>query len=266
MKRKLVVVLVLAVVVASLSLSLSKVGYADAPSAAAANDVAVDVTINANGGVSIGGIDLATLGVLPLDPQVTAIAQRLQDAHLTVQGQQVELDVQQTPTVKIDWTPASRQTAANLALRYGVALSPDFLTRMENWISSSNVDLTVRFANEASKPAKIALTTPVQVDIAGNGQLTIEKLPLAAAVTQATVQTMEMGGKQATACWNKGKLTAKVDGADLPTITLNPEGVQVLNQALNLNLTSIKEPLLAARFGVDLSLAGAAHSSDSCTE
>lgn len=267
MKRKLLLVVALAIAVAWLSPALSKTGYAGAPAAAPANQATVDITINDAGGVSVGGIDLSSLGVMPLDAQVTAIAKRLDSAHLVVQDQAVMLDVQKTPTVKIDWSASSRQTVGNLAVRYGVQLSPDFLSRLEEWINSSNIDLTVRFANEASKPAQIALTKPVLVDIGANGQVTVEKLPLAAQVTQATVQLMMLGGKQATACWNKGKLTAAVDGAPLPTITLNPEGVQVLNQALNLNITNIKEPLLGSRFGADLSLPGGAHAADAtCPE
>jgi hypothetical protein len=64
-----------------------------------------------------------------------------------------------------------------------------------------------------------------------------------------------------------------VGGTDLPTITFNPEGVQVVNQALqldrmlNVNVTEIKEPLLASRFGVDVALPGGSHNANAaCTE
>lgn len=266
MRGKVLLVTALAISVVWLSLAVTKTGYAKPP-AAAANQATVDITINDTGGVSVGGIALNRLGVLPLDPQVTTIAQRLNSAHVIVQDQNVTLDVQQTPVLKIDWTPSSRTAAANLATRYGVQLSPDFITRLEEWISTSNLDVTVRYANELSKPAQIGLSKPVLVDIADNGQLTVEKIPLAAQIAPAAVQTIMMGGKQAIACWNKGTLSAKVDGAELPKVTITAAGIDVANQALNLNIPDLQQPLLGSRFGVDLSMPGGAHATaETCPE
>jgi len=274
MKQKLLLVAAIAVAIAVAALSplLLKMVYANAPAAPAAqaaadNQATVDITINDAGGLSIGGVDLSSLGVTALDPQVVAAVKGLKNVHLLVEGQEVNVDVQATPVVKMEWNPDSRETSANLAVKYGVQLTPEFQNRLEEWISSSDVDVTARYANELSKIAQIALSKPFLVDIGQNGQLTVETLPLAAQIDPAAVQTIMLGGKQATACWSKGKLTAAVDGADLPTITVNPEGLEVVNQALNLNISNIKEPLLAARFGVDLSLPGGSHAADAtCKE
>lgn len=266
MKQKLLLVAAIAVAIAAAALSplLLKMVYANPPAAPAAqaaadNQATVDITVNDAGGLSIGGVDLSSLGVTPLDPQVVNAVKNLKNVHLLVQGQDVNVDVQATPVVKMEWDPNSRQASANLAMKYGVQLTPESQKRLEEWISSSDVDVTARYANELSKIAQIALSKPFQVDIGQNGQLTVETMPLAAQLDPAAVQAIMMGGKQAVACWSKGKLTTSVDGAQLPTITLNPEGVQVVNQALNLNISSIKDPLLAARFGVDLSLPGGSH-------
>jgi hypothetical protein len=266
MKGKLLVItaIIVVLVVASLSPLLLRTIYADpsqAPSSQAtpANEATIDITINDSGGMSIGGIDLSTLGVTPLDPQVVNMIKGLQNVHLVVEGQEVNLDVQATPVVKVNWDPESRQTSANLAVRYGVQLTPEFQSRLEEWIATGNYDATVRYANELSNIASIALSKPVIVDIGTDGRLTVETLPLEAAVTPETVQMLTLGGKQVLACWNKGQLTTAIDGAELPTVTLNPEGVQVINEALSLNITQLKDPLLAARFGVDLSLPGGAH-------
>lgn len=272
MKRGLVILVGIALIAVLINLAVSNTGYADpaaapAQQAAPANVATIEVTVNDAGGLSIGGVDLATLGVTPLDPQALAYIQALKDAHLLVESQEVNVDVQNTPAVKMEWNPENRQAAAALAVRYGVQLTDQIQQRLEKWISSSKIDVTARYSNDASKPADIGLTTPVLVDIASNGQLTIEHFPLAAAIDPTAVNTMMLGGNQAVVCWSKGRVNASVNGADLPTITLNPEGVQVLNQALNLGITSIKEPLLASRFGVDLSLPGGAHQdSAACVE
>jgi hypothetical protein len=273
MKGKvLVIAAIAAVIVALLSPLLFKAIYVNPPAAPAtqatpANEATIDITISDAGGLFIGGVDLSALGVMPLDPQVLNVIRSLQNVRLVVEGQEVNVDVQQTPVVKMEWDEQSRDASANLAVRYGVQLTPEFEARLEQWISSGNYDVTARYANELSKIAAIALSKPVIVDIGPNGQLIVETLPLAAGVTPETVQTLTLGGKQALACWNKGKLTATIDGAELPSVTVNPEGVQVLNQALNLNITQIKEPLLAARFGLDLALPGGSHVADAtCPE
>ncbi|MCC7164253.1 MAG: hypothetical protein IT331_17290 [Anaerolineae bacterium] len=272
MKRGLVIFAGIALIAVLINLAVSNTGYADpaaapAQQSAPSNLATIEVTVNDRGGLSIGGVDLATLGVSPLDPTVMAYVQALKDAHLLVESQEVNVDVQNTPTVKMEWTPENRATAAALAVRYGVQLTDQIQQRLEKWIGSSKIDVTARFSNDASKPADIGLTTPVLVDIAQNGQLTVEHFPLAAAIDPSVVSTIGLGGNQAVLCWSKGRVNASVNGAALPTVTLNPEGVQVLNQALNLNITSIKEPLLAARFGVDLSLPGGSHEADAaCVE
>jgi hypothetical protein len=272
MKRGLVIIVSIALIAVLINLAVSTTGYAQPAAAPAqqtapANVATVEVTINDAGGLSIGGVDLASLGVMPLDPQAMVVIQALKDAHLLVENQEVNVEVQDTPTVKMEWNPENRQAAAAMAVRYGVQLTDQIQARIEKWISSSKIDVTARYSNDASKPADIGLTTPVQIDVAQNGQLTVENFPLAAQLDPTAVNTLMLGGNQAVVCWSKGRVNASVNGAALPVITLNPEGVQVLNQALNLNITSIKEPLLASRFGVDLSLPGGAHQeSATCVE
>jgi hypothetical protein len=278
MIRELLLGAALVVVVAVASLVFFNTGFAGPASAPAAqgtpsNEATVEVTVNDQGGLSVGGVNLASLGVAPLDPIVLSYIRALRDAHVLVEDQAVNVDVQNTPTVMLEWNPENRRTAAGLAAKYGLLLTDQVQQRLEQWINTSKIDVTARFANETSQPADIALTTPLLVDIGQNGQLTIEHFPLAAAIDQNTLNTILLGGNQAVVCWNKGKLTTTVGGADLPTLTLNPEGVQVVNSALNLdqmlavNVTELKEPILAARLGVDLALPGGAHDANaSCPE
>jgi hypothetical protein len=260
MIRKMLVVVAIVSAVAIANLSLSNKVFADSPPTAD-NSATVDITISDTGDMSIGGISLKSLGIMPLSSDALTVVQDLQDVHTVVAGEAVTVDVQGTQVVKIVWSPTSRAAVANLAARYGVQITPDVQSVIENWISTSSVDVTARFTNEPSKPLNIAISKLIQVDIADNGQLSVEKIPLAAAITQATVQMIELGGNQATACLNKGTLTTTVNGAELPTITVNPEGINVLNKALNLNLDpNATSAVLGSKLGVDLSLPGGSHS------
>jgi len=231
--------------------------HADSPSA---NQATVDITIHDSGEVSVGGINLSAFGVRPLDSQIANIAKNLGTAHMVIDNQNVIVDVQGTEVARLAWSPASRQTAAALAARYGVQIQPEVQARLEEWITSSNVDVTARFTNEVSRPLSVTLTKPLWVDISPSGQLTVEKMPLAAAIAPSALQTMQQGGSQATACWNKGTLVAKVDGAELPTLTLNPDGVSLVTKALNVPIDSgATSEVLGSTLGVDLALPGGSH-------
>lgn len=276
MKRKMLVLVIIAITVLSLYAKISSTAYASQPpieprgQAAPANNATIDIVINDAGNLSIGGINLSALTGAPLAPEVTTIAKNLGSVHFMSQANAVTLDVQGTEIAKIDWTADSRQNAATLASRYGVQLEPGVQTRIEEWISSTTVDVTARFANEASKPLNLSLSKYLLVDIQPNGQLVIENIPLAAAVDTTALQQIQMGGNSATVCWNGGTLTAKVDGQDLPTITLNRDGITMLTNALDPralglamdsgSLSAVSSTLLDARVGVDVSLPGGSHS------
>lgn len=258
MQRKLQLLFAIAI------LALSQTAYAGAPTspssqAAAPNQATVDITINDAGNVSVGGIDLSRLNVLPLNSQALIVAKDLNNVQLTVQGDSVTMNVQGTEVAKILWNSSSRQAVAALASKYGVQLNPDTQTRIEEWISSANVALTARYANEPSKPLNLSLSKYLLLDVGQNGQLSVEKSPLAVNLDPTVIQTIQRGGNQATVCWNKGTLNATVDGADLPTITLNPQGVQVLSKALNLGIENNMDSVLGSKLGVDVSLPGGTH-------
>jgi hypothetical protein len=256
MIRKMLVVVAVVIAVACFNLALSNKALADSPPTAA-NSATIDITISDNGDLSIGGISLKNLGVMPISDQAKTLAQDLQSVHAVVAGEAVTVDVQGTQVVKVTWSPSSRLAVASLAAKYGVALNPDVQNVIENWISTSNVDVTARFTNEPSKPLNIALSQLIHVDIDSNGQLAVEKIPLAASIGPDTVRSIQLGGSEATACLNKGTLTTTVNGQELPSITVNPEGVQLLNQILNLGIDSnASAAILGSKLGVDVVLPG----------
>lgn len=261
MKQKLLLIVAIALVCAGVA--LPNLALADAP--APANQVTLEITVGDNGNLSIGGLNSAALGIGRIDwrqlqSQVKTSAQELKNVHLVLQGELVSIDVQGQPVMKMQWNPATRKLMTGLAQKYGVQITADMQTRLEEWISSTSLDVTARFANEASKPMAITLAKPIMVDLADNGQLTVEKMPLAIAIDRAVIQQIKMGGIQnGTLCWNKGTIQTKVDGNDLPAITLDPKGVQMVMKALNLVDLGNIQPFFTTLMGVDISVGGGAH-------
>jgi hypothetical protein len=253
--------ILVAIVATCAGLALSRTAYADAPSPATLpNQVTLDITINSSGEMTVGGLSLKALGLGPIDSQATQVASNLNSAHLVLQGDVISVDVHGTPFVKMQWTPASRQVVANLAAKYGYTISPDIMARIEEWATSSSLDITARYTNETSKPLTINLTKPFLVDVGPEGQVAIEKGPLAYGIDPRVMQTIKQSGVRNTAmCWNKGTLIAKVDGNNLPSLTVYPKGLEAVSQALNLRIDNDVDPLFGSQLGVDVNLPGGAH-------
>lgn len=269
MKHKSLYIALIAIALMSLNLAISKpteaAGPPDAKSkqAPSENRAKVDITIDDAGNISVGGVSLAALGMAPIDPQVATMAKNLGNLNLQVQDETVAVTVQDQEIARLLWSPTSREAMAALAASYGVQLDPAVQARVEEWVSSSNIDVTARYTNEGSHAVELALSKPILVDIADNGQLAIERGPLATGIDPYVLQQIRMGGSQALACWNDGTLTATVDGAELPTLVVNPAGVDIIAQALNLPINDLgTAAIMNSRVGVDLSLPGGTHVSD----
>ncbi len=257
MNRKLY--FLVAIGMACVLLALSPAIYADAPTPAVQNTAVVEVTINPTGELTVGGIVLKSLNVAPIDSTTLQFAKTLESAHLVLQGDVVTLDVHGTPVVKMQWTPASRQVVADLAAKYGYAVSPEVLGRVEEWISSSNFDITARYTSDMSKAATLTLPKPILVDVGSRGEVAVEKGPLAYGIDPTVLATLQQSGvRNALLCWNKGTLKTKADGRDLPALTFDPKGVSFLTNALGLALGNI-EPAFGSTLGVDVAMPGGTH-------
>lgn len=264
MKRRLLIVAVIAV--ACVGVVLPNIVYADSPSpAAATNSLSVDITLTSAGYMTVGGIDLRALGVGQLDPSIVQYAKNLDNAHVVVQGDSVSVDLHGTPTLKVTWNEASRKTAVDLAAKYGVYIAPDVMKRVEEWITSSNLDLTARYTNDPSKPLAIKMSKMLWVDLGNNGEVAVEKGPLAYGIDPSIMPSIKQAGvSNATACWSKGTLQLKADGKNLPAITVDPKGASYLTKALNLAVDNV-DPFFSAQLGVDITLPGGQHvASASC--
>ncbi len=257
MKQRVLIIAALVLVCASLA--LPNAAYADGP-VTAPNQLTLEITINERGELSVGGLSMTQLGLGILDDQAEAIVKNLDSAHLVVAQDMITVEVHGTPLLKVPWTPASRQAVAELAKRYGVQLSADQQARIEEWVSSSNIDVTAKYSNAASKPLVAKLSKPILVDLGPQGQVTVEKMAMAYPIDPAVYQMIQQSGVQnTTLCWDKGTLVPQADGKALPSLTIYPEGVKVLNQALNLNLDiSSLDTVFSVQAGTDINLPGGA--------
>lgn len=266
MKRNILLFAILAIALLGLSVQLWTSVSASPPleprTQAAPNSATIDITVNDAGNLSVGGVNLSGLGVSALDAQMSNLAKSLGTVHFLSQAQGATLDIKGTQVAKIDWSPASLKTALTLATRYGVPLEPALQARLEEWLSTTTLDLTARFANEVSKPLVLSLSKLLLVDIQPDGQLLVETVPVGTTLDAATLEMIQRAGKQATLCWNKGTLTMNVDGKEMPTLSLTAEGAAVLTKALNLPADlagATPGLLLGSRVGADVSLPGGAH-------
>ncbi len=235
-----------------------------APAASnAQNQATVDITINGSGQVSLGGMSLDALGVGPIGPQGVQIVKDLGNAHLAVQGEAITADVHDgIPLLKMAWNPSSRQVMADLAAQFGYKLTPEAMARVEEWITSSNLDVMARFSNDPSKPVVLKLPKPILVDIGQDGKISVEKMPLGTSIDAVAVQLIKLtGARNALACWNKGAIDIQVDGRQLPQIVLNAKGLGFVTRLLGMNVDAYLDQLFNDLMGVDVGLPGGTHQS-----
>jgi len=221
----------------------------------------VDITINEAGELSVAGLSLKALGVAPIGTQAAQIAKSLGNAHMVVQGEFISVDVHDgTPLMRLQWNPSNRQVVADLAGMYGYRLTPQAMARFEEWVTSSNLDITARYSSQVSKPMVIRLAKPIQIDIVPDGKVSVEQMPLGTTLDAGAIQLMKLSGvKNALVCWNKGAITVQVDGRQLPQIGVNPMGVRLVGLLLNMNIDAYVDQLFGDLFGADISLPGGNH-------
>lgn len=235
------------------------------------NQITLDITVNPETGeLSIGGYSadqLSLLGITGLGDAEMNLVKRFDNFHFQLNGDEVVLDVDGTPLGKVEWNSDSRNAMLDFAAEYGIQLNTDAQARIEGWLDTTSIDITARVSESASKPFTVNMTRLIMVDVGKDGQLTVEKLPLAVWLDTSVLGLAEIGEiERSLICWDKGTLSTQVNGAQLPKITVNPAGVEVLNQALNLGIKNTR-PLFLSNVGVDLVLPGGQHQADaSCSK
>lgn len=233
-----------------------------------ADDVVIDFTYDSStGNWSVGGFTLDQLeqlfGFQPLDKNVLGVLSEFGDLHMQLTGTEASINMMDgTQLATIHWDADSRNSVLELLSGYGVNLDKDAVARVEEVLTLLNLNVTLRDSPETSNPLHVALSTLIMADVATNGYLSVEGIDTGLMLNPEVVRIAKMGDiENIIACWDKGTFVTKVNGNDLPTITLYEEGLKVADKAFRLGLGDVM-PFLDARLGASVSIADGAHPED----
>jgi hypothetical protein len=244
------------------------------------NVVEIDFSLDPDTGefsvIGLGPDQLRALGIMPFDPRYVPVPPELKSAELSVDGQYINSFINNQPLLTVDWDNLNRRTAMSMLLAlsssYGESVNIDFnddqAARIEQWISNSKFTVTGR-VNKSGKsyPLVLKVTDPIKVDLTSGGDILVEEFPIPGEVPPQLVELLELLAKEENlVCYKEGTLEVQVDGNELPSITLHPEGLDLIKEFSVLNMEgSDLDPLFDATLGVDFALDGS-HSGKDCSD
>lgn len=230
------------------------------------NQLFVDVTYNpATKAYSIGGFtqeQLAMVGVT-LPDQVLALLGSFTQVTLKLSGQTMEVLADEAKLATMDWNKDSRVWLYGMVDNFS-QMAPLDQQRAELWLDKADIQLVVRQSTEISKPLVIDLNTILNVDVAKDGKVKVEGFDTGSTLPAQVTNLMDVAKVQdMTVCWSKGVLKNKVNGADIPSLTVYQEGVSVVDKAFGLNLGDIGQ-LFQSQLGASVAYGGGMHTDAQC--
>lgn len=232
------------------------------------NQLFVDVTYDpATKAYSIGGFtqeQLAMVGVT-LPDQVLALLGSFSQVTLKLTGQTLEVLADEAKLATMEWDKDSRSWLYGMIDNF-TQMSPLDQQRAELWLDKADIQLVVRQSTEISKPLVIDLNTIVNVDIDKSGKVKVEGFDTGSALPASVTGLLDTAKvKDLTLCWSKGVLKNKVNGADIPSVTVFQEGVSVVDKAFGLNLGDIGQ-VFQSQLGASVAYGGGMHTDNQCGE
>ncbi len=232
------------------------------------NQLFVDVTYDpATKAYSIGGFtqeQLAMVGVT-LPDQVLALLGSFSQVTLKLTGQTLEVLADEAKLATMEWDKDSRSWLYGMIDNF-TQMSPLDQQRAELWLDKADIQLVVRQSTEISKPLVIDLNTIVNVDIDKSGRVKVEGFDTGSALPASVTGLLDTAKvKDLTLCWSKGVLKNKVNGADIPSVTVFQEGVSVVDKAFGLNLGDIGQ-VFQSQLGASVAYGGGMHTDNQCGE
>jgi hypothetical protein len=231
------------------------------------NQLFVDVTFNpATKAYSIGGFSQAQLeqiGMPALPESVLAMLGNFAQVTLKVTGGTLEVLTDEAKLATLDWNKDSRQWLYGMIDNFS-QMAPLDQQRAENWLDKADIQLVVRQSTEISKPLVVDLNTIVNVDVDKTGKVKVEGFDTGSMLPAQVIGLMDVAKVQdLTVCWSKGVLKNKVNGAEIPQLTLYEEGVSVVDKAFGLNLGNLAQ-LFQSQLGASVAYGGGMHSDIQC--
>lgn len=230
------------------------------------NQLFVDVTYNpATKAYSIGGFtqeQLAMVGV-SLPDQILAMLGSFSQVTLKLNDKMLEVMADDAKLATMEWDKDSRAWLYGMIDNFS-QMSPLDQQRAELWLDKADIQLVVRQSAEISKPLVIDLNTLVNVDVAKDGRLRVEGFDTGSMLPPDITGMLDMAKVQdMTVCWSKGVLKNKVNGADIPSVTVYEEGVSVVDKAFGLNLGDIGQ-VFESQLGASIAYGGGIHTDMQC--
>jgi hypothetical protein len=231
------------------------------------NRIYLDVTYNPNTmNYSIGGLtkdQLTELGVPEIPADAWDLVKNLKSLSLKINNTEINLLADGVQFATIDWTKESRAWLYSIVSAYADDLPMDE-ARAEEWLDKVDIEVTIRRADTLSDPLVIALDTPLHVDITQAGVLKVEGMDTGHSLAPELKKMLVTGKvKHAAICWSRGVLDTAVNGSSLPQITLHQEGIEIVDQAFDLNMGDLSL-LFQTQLGVDIVYGDGMHGMTRC--
>ncbi|HSN94231.1 MAG TPA: hypothetical protein VLR89_04110 [Anaerolineaceae bacterium] len=230
------------------------------------NQLFIDATYNPQTkAYSIGGFtqaQLAQVGVT-LPDQVLALLGSFNQVTLKINGATLDVLADEAKLATLNWDKASRAWLYGMIDNFS-QMPPLDQQRAEAWLDKADIQLVVRQSTEISKPLVIDLNTIVNVDVAKDGKVKVEGFDTGSMLPAQVTSLLDAAKVQdMTVCWSKGVLKNKVNGADIPALTLYQEGVSVVDKAFGLNLGDLGQ-LFQSQLGANVAYGGGMHTDSQC--
>lgn len=214
---------------------------------------------------SIGGFSAAQLkefGAPKLPSGVWNVLSRFEEVTLMMNNEAISLSTEGERLADIQWDKSTRQSLYAFVSEY-VSITNASAGRIEEWAGNTMIVMNFRNSSSIAKPLQVQLSTLLQVDI-DSDKLLVEGFDTGVNLDPLIASTAKTGGiENTTVCWYKGQLIAYANGKELPVITIYQDGLNIVNEALELGLGYLP-PYFEAQIGADVSFDGAEHSGIYC--
>lgn len=215
---------------------------------------------------SMGGFsaeELREVGAPQFQDEIWQVLSMLDNVSLMIHDDMIDIMTDDQQLLSLAWDEPSREILYSLLNAY-IELGDVDLERAEAWLDKADIEITLRQSKELSEPLHIALATLVQVQVAKNGELSVEGFPTGMSLTPETLKLLDAANvENLKLCWNKGVIDLQVNGQILPQATLFQGGLSVIDKAFGLNLGDLT-PFFGSSFGAGLVIGDASPVTGEC--